>query len=192
MDDMILVFEDDGTPILQSEDVRFNIKKSNDTVARISVRKEANGSSFQEARNTAEKIKYEYTQQGNSILFNNFLTTEGKSKFNDLDVRVNLYLASGQHIKYAPTNRRNWTVRAETDRDIDSLDEYLWKMGDDGVLVCQDCPINMDEDDTENRIRINEGGIDIYINHADGESFEMKIDDDGVRIKAQDNNEENN
>ena len=190
MNDMILIYDDNGNPILQSEDVRFNIKKSNDTVARISVRKEANGPSFQEARSTAEKINYDYTQQGSSILFNNFLTTEGKSKFNDQDVRVNLYLPSGQHIKYAPTNRRNWTVRAETDRATDNLDEYLWKMGDDGILACQDCPLNINEDDNENRIRINEGGIDININDEDGESFKMKIDEDGVRIQAQDNNEE--
>lgn len=192
MNDMILVFDDNGKPILQSEDVRFNIKKSNDTLARISVRKEANGSSFEQARSTAEKIKYEYEQQGNSILFNNFLTTESKSKFNDQEVRVNLYLPEGQFIKYARTNRRNWTVRAETDRATASLEEYLWKMDANGALECQDCPEEMDEDneDSDNRIRINEDGIDININDEDGESFKMKIDEDGVRIKAQDNDEE--
>lgn len=192
MNDVILVFDEDGNPILQSEDVRFNIKKSNDTLARISVRKEANGGSLPEARSKAGKINYEYKQQGNSILFNNFLTSEGKSKFNDLDVRVNLYLPEGQYIKYAPSNRRNWTVRAETDRPTDGLEGYLWKMNADGVLECQDCPEDMDEDneDDDNRIRINEEGIDININDEDGESFKMKIDEDGVIIKSQENDEE--
>lgn len=192
MNDRIMIYDDDGKAILQSEDVRFNIKKSNDSITRVSVRKEANGSSYQEARNTAEKINYEFTQNGSTILFNNYLTTEGKSQFNDQEVRVNLYLAEGQYIKYAPTNRRNWTVRAETDRAINSLEDYLWMMDANGELTCQDCPEEVEEDneDSDNRIRINEEGIDININDEDGESFEMKIDENGVKIKAQDNDDE--
>ncbi len=192
MNDMILVYDDEGNPILQSEDVRFNIRKSNDSVARVSVRKEANGPSFEEARNTAEKIDYKYKQQGSTIYFDNFLTTASKSKFNEQEVRVNLYLPEGQFIKYDPANRRNWTVRAQTDRAISNIEDYLWKMDSNGTLECQDCPIDMDEDneDENNRIRINEDGIDININDEDGESFKMKIDEDGVRIKAQDNDEE--
>jgi phage shock protein PspC (stress-responsive transcriptional regulator) len=192
MNDMIMLYDDDGKPILQSEDVRFYIKKSNDSVARISVRKEANGPSFEEARNVAEKIDYGYRQQGSTLFFNNYLSTQDKSTFNEQEVRVNLYLPEGQFIKYDPANRRNWTVRAETDRAISNLEDYVWKMGPNGVLECQGCPVDMDEEDSDrdNRIRINENGIDININDEDGESFKMKIDEDGVRIKAQDNDEE--
>ena len=193
MNDRIMIYDDNGKPIFQSEDVRFNIKKSNDSVTRVSVRKEANGSSYQEARNTAEKINYEFTQNGSTILFNNYLITEGKSQFNDQEVRVNLYLAEGQYIKYAPTNRRNWTIRAETDRAINSLEDYSRLMHANGELACQDCPEEVEEDDedNDNRIRINEEGIDININDEDGESFKMKIDENGVKIKAKDNDDEN-
>lgn len=192
MNDMILIYDDEGKPTLQSEDVRFNIKKSNDTVPIVSVRKEANGPSFQEARKTAEKINYEYSQRGSTIFFNNYLTTQDKSKFNDQDVRVDLYLPAGQYIAYNPMNRRNWTIRAETDKAIAGLEDYLWKMRDDGVLECQNCPDDLDEDseDRDNRIRINGEGIDININDEDGESFKMKINEDGVRIKAKDNDDE--
>ena len=192
MNDMIMLYDDDGSPILQSEDVRFNIKKSNDTIARVSVRKEANGPSYQEARGTAEKIKYAYRQQGNTLFFNNFLTTGDKSTFNEQEVRVNLYIPEGRIIRYDRANRRNWTVRAETDRAISNLEYYLWKMNSNGVLECQDCPVDMEneDDDKNNRIQINEEGIDININDEDGESFKMKIDEDGVRIKAQDNDDE--
>lgn len=192
MNDMILVHDDEGRPTLQSEDVRFNIRKSNDSLVLVSVRKEANGPSFQEARETAERINYEYTQQGNTVVFNNYLTTMDRSKFNDQEVRVNLYLPEGQYIAYNPSNRRNWTIRAKTDKAISSLEDYVWKMRGDGVLECQNCPEDMNEDqeDTDNRIRINEEGIDINLNDEDGESFKMKIDEDGVRIKAEDNDDE--
>ena len=191
MNDMIMLYEDDGTPILQSEDVRFNILKSNDTVGRISIRKEANGPSYDEARNIAKKIKYEYTQTGNMLNFNNFLTTADKNSFNEQEVRVNIYLPVGQMMKYTATNNRDWTIRAQTDRAIDGLDGYIWKMGDDGMLKCQECPEEEvhEDDEGNNHIRINGDGIDININDENGESFKMEINEDGVKIKAKDDEE---
>lgn len=189
MNDMIMVYDDAGNPVLQSEDVRFNILKSNDTVGRISVRKEANGPSYDEARSVAAKINYEYTQSGNTINFDNFLTAAEKSTFNGQEVRVNIYVPVGQLMKYTATNNRDWTIRSQTDRAIDGLDGYIWKMGDDGVLKCQECPEeDQDEEgDGNNHIRINEDGIDIDIKD-NGESFKMKIGGDGIDIKANDEN----
>lgn len=190
MNDMILVYDNDGTPVLQSEDVRFNIKKSNDSVVRISVRKEANGPSFNDARATAEKISYDYKVQGSTLMLDNYLTTNDRSKFNDQEVRVNLYLPVGTTLKYNSSSRRLWTIRAETDRSSDYFEKYAWKMGEDGELKCLECPEQEnDEDDDDNHIRINGDGIDININDEDGESFKMKIDEDGVRIKAKDDEE---
>ena len=191
MNDMIMLYDDNGDPIMQSEDVRFNIKKSNDTIARISIRKEANGPSFKEARNTAEIISYEYSLRGNTLMLNNYLTTTDSNKFHDQEVRANIYLPAGKILKYDPSNRRNWLIRSEKDIDIDEPEDYIWKMGVDGELKCQNCPEEVEEDyDDENRIRINEDGIDINIKDDNGESFEMKIGNDQVRIKA--NDEEDN
>lgn len=189
MNDMILVHDTNGNPIMQSEDVRFYIKKSNDTMVRITVRQEANGPSFGEAKNTAEKINYVYKTQGNTLLFDSFLTTNDQSNFNDQEVRVNMYLPVGTVLKYDSSSERLWTIRAETDRSPDNFEDYIWKMGDDGELKCQNCPEkNKYEDgDERNHIRINEDGIDINI-EDNGESFKMKIGEDGVEIKAKDNN----
>lgn len=114
MNDMILVYDNEGNPMLQSEDVRFNIRKATDSVAKITIRKEANGPSFDEARATAETIDYQYELRGQTLLLNSFLTTTDKSKFNDQEVRVNLYLPEGQFVKYSPANSRNWTIRQNT------------------------------------------------------------------------------
>lgn len=192
MNDMIMIYDKDGNPVLQSEDVRFNIKKSNDTVARISIRKEANGPSFNEARATAEKIDYNYTMQSNTLLLDNFLTTNNKNQFNDQEVRVNLYLPVGQLMKYIATNNRDWTIRAQTDRAIGSLDGYIWEMGEDGVLKCKECPLEEQEDEENgrNKVIINKDGLDINI-QEDGESFKMKINDEGVDIEAKDGEDVN-
>lgn len=189
MDDMIMIYDNDGNEVLLSDDVRFHIKKSQDSSLRISVRKEANGPSFNEARGTAEKIDYSYKMSGTTLLLDDFLTANDNSKFNDQDVRVNLYLPVGTIIKYTPSSSRNWTVRAETDRSSGSLKDFVWKMGVDGVLQCQECPEEKRDEDEDNRFRINSDGIDININDEDGESFKMQIDEDGVRIKAKDEEE---
>jgi len=189
MNDMILVYDNDGNPVLQSEDVRFNIRKSNDSIARISVRKEANGPSFNEARATAEKINYDYKIQGSTLMLDNFLTTNDRSKFNEQEVRVNLYLPVGTLIKYNASSKRLWTIRAETDRSSDYFGKYAWKMADDGELKCLECPErenNEDDDEnSDNKIIINEEGIDIDLKD-EGESFKMKIGEDGIDIKAND------
>ena len=78
------------------------------------------------------------------------------------------------------------------DKDIYRSDiiDYQWLMQENGVLKCLDCPEdidNEDEDDENGRIIINGNGVDIDIKD-DGDSFKMKIDEDGVKIKTNENN----
>ncbi len=191
MNDMVMIYDNDGNEVLLSDDVRFNIKKSQDSTMRISVRKEANGSSFNEARGIAEQIEYSYILRGNNLRLDDFLTANDNSTFNEQEVRINLYLPVGTMLKYTPSSSRNWTLRGDRDRGDLDLENAVWKMGFDGELKCQECPEEEnddddDDDDKDNHIRINEDGIDIDIKD-NGESFKMKIGEDGIDIKANDN-----
>ena len=214
MGNMIITHDDNGDKILLSEDVRFQIKKSKDSLFRMEIRKEANGGSFKKAKGIADGISYDYTIEGNTVYLNNYLTTPGYSKFNDQEIRVHLYVPVGTILKYDRGNGRSWIMRAETDRSNDDLQDYTWKMGSNGVLVCLDCPAEVemeDEDERENRININENGIDININENGekgkiiinengididvkdhGESFKMKLDENGVKIKTDENGKRDN
>ena len=190
MNDMVMIYDNDGNEVLLSDDVRFNIKKSQDSTMRISVRKEANGSSFNEARGIAEQIEYSYILRGNNLRLDDFLTANDNSTFNEQEVRINLYLPVGTMLKYTPSSSRNWTLRGDRDRGDLDLENAVWKMGFDGELKCQECPEEEnddddDDDDKDNHIRINEDGIDIDIKD-NGESFKMKIGEDGIDIKAND------
>lgn len=206
MGDMIITHDDNGKKMLVSEDVRFRIKKSKDSVYRIEIRKEANGPSFDKAKETAERINYSYTLEGNALELNNFLSTSGDTKFNDQEVRVNLFIPEGTILTYDKGEGRSWIMNANTDRDVDHLDNYVWEMDKNGELTCLDCPDEMEyESSNDNRIRINENGIDININdngekgkiiinengididvNDNGESFKMKVDENGVKIDAKD------
>ncbi len=166
--DIVMLLDDDGTPVFQSENVRINILKSNDSLGHIKVRKEANGISYEASRRLAENINYNYSQQGNTIKLNTFFTSEKKSSFNQQEVRVNIYLPVGELMKYTSNNTRDWVIRAQTNSANSGLNEHVWKMSEDGVLKCQECPreelIDTDIDSDNYHIHINKQGIDININ----------------------------
>lgn len=194
MDDMHLVYNDQGEQVLLSEDVRFTIKKSKDSVIRLSMRKEANGPSYSEARATAESIHYGYRLEGNRLYLNNYLTTSDNNKFKDQEVRATIFLPTGTVIATAKNNDRCWTLRAENDKGLRGCDimDYNWEMGENGILECLNCPDTLEKGKTNggnNKIIINEDGVDIDIKD-NGDSFKMKIDEDGININAKENDED--
>ena len=189
MGNMIVTLDDEGNKILVSKDVRLHVKKAKDSLFKMEIRKEANGPSFSSAREIAEKINYSYHVAGNTIEFNDFLATSGDSKFNDQEVRASLFIPVGTILKYDNGTSHSWLLRAATDRNNDNLENYTWKMTNSGELECLDCPDDIEEEeedgDGNNRIRINENGIDIDV-EDNGESFKMKLDENGIKIKTKD------
>jgi phage shock protein PspC (stress-responsive transcriptional regulator) len=190
MGDTFISYDEDGNKVLVSDDVRFRIRKSQDSLVRIQVRREADGPSNREAKIIAEQIIYEYDVKGNIISLNDYLTTQGP-KFKDQEVRVNIFLPVGTILTYEQASSRNWITTMTTDKDVDNLEGYTWKMADNGELQCLDCPESMnevDDEEEENRININGKGIDININ-GNGEKGKIKINENGIDIDVNDNGE---
>ena len=205
-----MVYNDGGEALLYSEDVRFDIKKSKDSTVRIKVRKDADGSSFEAARETSGAINYNYALSGNELVLDDFLTTDTKNKFRDQEVRVLIYVPEGMSLRFEDNVRGSIGRGTKNDRDYyrSEIVEYEWNMGEDGELKCLDCPVrDFDDDDGQGNIIINEDGIDIKINDRDeqgkiiinedgididvqdnGESVKIKLDENGVEIKADDDN----
>ncbi len=177
-----------GERLLFSDDIRFNIKKSEDSIPRIRIRKDANGSSFADARTRASNIDYGYTVEGSILYLDNYLTTAYENKMRDQEVWVDVYLPAGSVIQFDENAKRHIGRTTRYDRDLyrSEIVDYSWQMQDDGELSCLNCPEGMDRDseDENGRIIINEDGVDIDIKDNDGDSFEMKIDENGVKIKT--------
>tara|TARA_R110002050_G_scaffold100580_1_gene208131 strand:- start:81628 stop:83412 length:1785 start_codon:yes stop_codon:yes gene_type:complete len=208
--DMIVSYDDDGKEILVSNDVEFRFKVSKDALIHVEVQKNANGSTFANARDTSEKIEYGYVQEGNTLQFNDFLTTNRNNKFKNQEVKVIVYVPKGTILNYQGFDNRCWRLNTDNDRDLNGCDiqKYAWRMGSNGELQCLDCPEKeVDLSDENNRVKINANGIDININDNgekgkikinengididvkdNGESFKMKIDENGVKINSEDNN----
>ncbi|WP_343485882.1 PspC domain-containing protein [Allomuricauda sp. d1] len=192
---MTLSYDESDNPILMSDDVRFNVKKSEDSVLRISIRKDSHGKTFKEARERASKVNYNYAFSNNEIVLDEFLTTATSNKARQQEVRATLYVPVGKVIMFDKTTKGHIDRGTKNDRDYyrSRIADHTWIMGEDGELKCQECPEdnnedNWNDDDEDARFIIDEDGIDINVKDAD-DSFEMKIDEDGVRIKAKENDQ---
>jgi len=185
-----------GEEVMVMDEVSIYIEKSRDSLTKIEIIKESDGSSFEVAEKYAEAINYDYKVDNNILYLQDFITTARKNKMMNQGVRVNLYIPEGTVVKYTTdSDYRCHRFHIENDRNLDACEmgNYIWKMGSDGEFKCQECPelIDEDEDDFDddnngrNKIRINEDGIDIDI-QDDGESFKMKIGEDGVHINSND------
>lgn len=189
--DMIVSYDDNGNEILVSNDVEFKFKVSKDSLAHVDIQKNANGSTFSNARSTAEEIEYSYTLENNHLQLNDFLTTRRENKFNNQEVTVIVYLPKGTLLNFLDDNSHCWRINFKNDQNLGGCDvtKYAWRMGSNGELQCLNCPeIDEDEDSDDSRIQINGNGINININE-DGETGKIQINENGIDIDVNDNGE---
>ncbi|MDT0607075.1 PspC domain-containing protein [Croceitalea rosinachiae] len=209
---MMLAYDENDNAVLVSDDVRFDIKKSKDTMARLNIRKDSHGPTFEKARERAKMVDYGYSVDGNVITLDDYLTTVSENKARQQEIRTTILIPEGKVISFGEYVSGHVGRSTRNDRDYYRSDivDYLWVMGSDGELKCQNCPIDSyggSDDDGDGKIIINEDGIDIKINDRDeqgkiiinedgididvkdrNDSFKMKIDEDGVEIKTEDDN----
>lgn len=190
--------------VIYSNNIDFEIKNSNSSQAYIEIEKKAEGKSFREANERAEKIKYSFKLTNNQLILDNYLLTEMASKFRNQRVNISLYLPVGTLFKVDESVE-------DYDRSDDdyfnlhfSDDKYLYKVEREQVK-CLDCPdeeneyndvdtdsdietedINVtNENDTVKTISVKVNGKEIITKKegkTDGAS--LKIDENGIIIKT--------
>ncbi len=182
---MTFTIDDDGNKILLDNDFVFNIKKSDDLISRIKIQKISQGSSFENARQRAEKINYNYKIIGSTIIMDNFLTMDSKNKIRDQEVVATLYIPKDVIIKFENANHRNnigWETRYNKDFYRTEVKNYIWKMDDDGILKCLNCPIQEEEEEEKETLE-KEPSIDIKI-EGDKDSINIQINEDEAHIET--------
>lgn len=185
-----MIVDDNGDRRLISKTVHFNIKKAEDSVTHIKIDKRAKGSSYDKAKANATAINYTYKLNKNTLSLDNHSVSDLKNKFKDQQIDIDVFIPTGQIIKLDETTKYRIGYRTENDKGFyrTNLVEHYWKMGENGILTCMDCIDDENEGDDENednRINIDENGIDINIKDTtNGDQFKMKIDEKGVEIKT--------
>lgn len=194
------VFTQDSAnkPLIYSNNVRFEVMKTDEKTPYIQIEKKAEGKSFQVARERAEKIKYSFKIEGNQLILDNYLITDIKNKYRNQEIEIFLYLPEGTLIK-PDMSVQNYD---HSDDNFFNLwydsDIYVYKM--EGFQVkCLNCPEenNSDEngdwedstevDSTSTTVTINEKGVQIKEGTKAQENKKVKgleLNKDGVIIKT--------
>jgi phage shock protein PspC (stress-responsive transcriptional regulator) len=185
---MEIRYDDQDNALLFSDEILMDIRMSEDSVLSMGVRKDADGSSYQDARLRAGEIRYNYALAGNTLMLDDHFTTDVDNKIRDQEVRLTLFVPEGTVLSFNAGARDYVGRRTRYDQEMyrKRIVNYTWVMGPDGTLQCLNCPPDTDEEDGNGHIIIDERGVDIDLKD-DQDSFEMKINEDGIRVRAKEN-----
>ncbi len=188
---MSLVYDHNGKKFLVADEVDIKLRKSENGRVSLSIRKEASGNNTLVARERAKNIVFEHSFLGSEIILDEYLSTDTSNKARNQEVTATLHVPEGRALRFEESTKYRIGRGIKNDQNYyrTGLVGHLWVMGKDGELKCQDCPKDKKsrEESTKSKIHINEDGVDIDIkDHED--SFEMKIDQDGIKVKSGENN----
>jgi phage shock protein PspC (stress-responsive transcriptional regulator) len=147
-----------GNKIIYSSNIRLIVRSTNDSVAKVFLEHKAEGSSFDNAKERAEAIDYQYTFKNNTLTLNSYFTTDIANKYRGQEVEVVLYLPLGT-VLFADNNTYSYHSNSSRYNDIlNNGDEEKYLLIQKSKTICLDCPKQLlgkenPEDETwENRL----------------------------------------
>lgn len=159
------VYNAQGEKLLYRTDVRLIVRSTTDSLASIAIEKNAEGSSYQTAKERALNINYNYTLVGNELQLDAYLTTPFENKFSNQQIEIILYLPEGSYL-YADKNTYTYHSNPSYYKDIlnHGMEEH-YLLVKPNELKCTDCnefdeKDNEDESNSEN-INIDNNYIEI-------------------------------
>ena len=202
--DFDIVTDDNDQNMIYSSNVRLIFRPTRDSLAYVSVEKNARGRNYQSAKDRAGKIEYDFDYDNNELLLDGFFLTDSDNKFRDQEVEVTIFLPEGSIVK-ADENTYSFHRNSSHYRDIlDNGFEDHYLLIQDQDVMCLDCPkdkkykVNIDINDNDSTFKYDEDGIEIRdadvnikVNKkgisGEDEDVEVKIDSSGIKIKSKDN-----
>ncbi len=195
--DFLVTEDSTNTSVIYSNQVHLRIEKTDEKQAYLQIEREAKGKSLNEAKKTADKIKYGYKLVGNQLILDNYLLTEFKNKYRDQEVEVTLFLPEGTLFKAHKSIRNFHSSSDDFFNFHDNSDDSLYQVADDHVK-CLTCPADDVENDeveydehgntisrdttviTTTTVKVN--GEEVIINETSSKPG-LTTDKDGVIIK---------
>jgi phage shock protein PspC (stress-responsive transcriptional regulator) len=174
------ITQDEGdNEIIYSNNVSIEIKKTDATAPYLLIEKLAKGKSTIQAKKRAEKIKYNFKIEGNTLILDNYLLTALENKFRGQEVEIYLYLPKGTVFQteesYGNYDRSDYDFFDENEFDTKNP---VYKVESDKVR-CLNCSAEEVNDNMSLKINIGDTSASIY------------YDENGVLVKKVINTEEN-
>jgi phage shock protein PspC (stress-responsive transcriptional regulator) len=159
------ITQDEGdNEIIYSNNVSIEIKQTDAAAPYMLIEKLANGKSTSQAKKRAEKIKYEYKIEGNTIILDNYLLTAVENKFRGQEVEIYLYLPKGTIFQtdesFSNFDRSDYGFFDENEYDTKNP---IYKVETDKVR-CLNCSSEEIDDSLSVKIETGDTAASIYYN----------------------------
>jgi hypothetical protein len=174
--------------VIYSNNIAFYVLKTDEAAPFVQVEKISNGRSSSEARKRAEKIKYNFEFQGNTLILDNYLLTDLNNKFRNQKVEIYLYLPEGTLFQC------DESVREYDDTDNAFFDlwwdraDHMYVMEENSVK-CVDCDEDHDEPEWEGETPPAPPAADINVSgngrlHLSDVDLDIHVNVDSVCINS--------
>ena len=202
--DFKVVYDENDQKKIYSSNIRLIFRSTNNPQAYLKVEKTSLGNSYQNAKQRAENIEYNFKLEDNVLYLDSYLLTDYANKFRDQDIEVVLYLPE-RSILYADSNTYSFHRNYSSHRDIldNGFEEHYMKVIRND-LICLDCSkdknysIDVDINDEDSEFKLNKDGlrikdkdVDIKIDKngvsSESENIKTTIDSNGIEIKSKNN-----
>jgi phage shock protein PspC (stress-responsive transcriptional regulator) len=129
---------------------RVSIAKSEDGKVYLEKKLSARGRSRENAKENAEQIDLNITQNDSTLVFDERIRLKEGAKFRGQEVELTLFIPEGKKIKMSNGFARevlenNWELSNKYGIDGDDYDNLTFFINTDGDLECQECDL-LDED----------------------------------------------
>ena len=136
-----------GNDVIYTNDIDFIILKTDGNKPFIQIEKIANGRTSSEARKRAEKIKYNFKFEGNTLTLDNYLLTDLANKYRNQKVEIYLYLPMGTVFQCDDSVKEyDNSDNSFFDMQWDNANEQQYMMEEDKVQ-CLTCPHDEEDED---------------------------------------------
>jgi phage shock protein PspC (stress-responsive transcriptional regulator) len=202
--DFDVVYDENDEKKIYSSNVRLIFRSTKDSLATVSIEKNARGSNYQNAKDRAVAIEYNYAFNNNELLLDSYFLTDAKNKFRDQEVEIILYLPEGSIVN---TDVNTYSFHSNYRHYRDIIDngfenQYLKVIKDD--VICLDCgdnkngKINIDIHNEDSSFKLDKNGLEIKDENGrlkidnkgvlgENENVKTTIDSNGISIKSKNN-----
>lgn len=165
------ITQDEGdNEIIYSNNVSIEIKYTDELAPYMLIEKLAKGKSTSQAKKRAEKIKYNYKIEGNTIILDNYILTAVENKFRGQEVEIYLYLPKGTIF--------------QTDESYSNYDSSYYEFFDVHQYDTKNPVFRVESDKVNclNCIEENNDSVSLEI-ETDDSSSTIYYDENGVLVK---------
>jgi phage shock protein PspC (stress-responsive transcriptional regulator)/uncharacterized membrane protein len=182
-----IIIDTDNLEKVYSNNIRLNILASDNEAMYTKVRKLSQGKSRKDARDNADLINHGYELTDQELRINGYFLADLNNRFSEQRVYVDLYIPEGQVI-YLDNSTRTFLYDVDNVQSIYDNDmvKHYFQMTEEGLscLDCSDHEINIGHEDDSFQMKIDEEGVHIEIQEDGKEKSEVKIDGSGVIVKS--------